>query len=343
MFLRASDDLRRELQAATIALLASIAIGSVLMLVLGASPGRVWWAMLEGTAGSRYFIGELIYRATAIALCGLAVAIALDAGLFNIGGEAQLTAGVVLTATVGTALPAGTPAVIAIPICMLAAAVGGAAIGFAIGGLRAWRGTHEVITSIILNAIVGALSLWLGNEYLFVKGTLSGAEIVDGARMPRLGLGGSAANASVVIAIVAIAGVWWLRSRTTWGSAWRAVGRDPDAARTVGISVGRVQVVVMAVAGGLAGLSACDFVMGNEYAFEQGLGAGTGFLGVSAALLGRNHPAGVALASLLLAFLSTGGLVVGDLVPKELTEMLQGIVVIAVAGASAWVARRGAR
>jgi ABC-type uncharacterized transport system permease subunit len=107
-----------------------------------------------------------------------------------------------------------------------------------------------------------------------------------------------------------------------------------------GISVGRVQTIVMAGAGALAGLAATNFVMGHEHAYEQGLGAGNGFLGISAALLGRNHPVGVALASLVLGFLATGGLVVGDRVPKELTEMLQGVVVIAVAVAGAWVARK---
>jgi simple sugar transport system permease protein len=342
-WLRPGSKTRRELEAAVIALLVTVAIGSALMLIVGASPGRIWGEMVSRTATEPYYLGQALYRATGLALCGLAVAVALDAGLFNIGAEAQLGAGVLVCALAGAALPADTPAIVALPLCVLAAAAGGAAVGASIGALRAWRDAHEVITSIMLNAIVAGLSLWIGNEWLFQGGTTRGPDIAPGAQLPQLPLEGSSANASLAIALVAVGLVWWLRSRTTWGVAWRAVGQDPAAARTVGISVARVQVFVMAGAGALAGLAATNFVMGHKYAFEEGLGRGTGILGISAALLGRTHPIGVLAASLVLGFLSAGGLVVGDKVPKELTEMLQGVVVLAVAGAGPWVARRSER
>jgi len=310
------------------------------MLVVGVSPGRVWWAMLERTASNPYVFGEVLYKATGLALCGLAVALALDAGLFNIGAEGQLTAGVLACSTLGAALPAGTPAIVAIPLCLAAAAAAGAAVGALIGGLRATRGAHEVITSIMLNAIIAGVALWIGNELVFRNGTTRGDTIAPGARLSPLGLGGSAANASLVIAIVAIAVMWWLRERTTWGRAWRAVGQEPEAARSVGISVERVQTLVMAGSGALVGLAAANFVMGDKHAFEEGLGRGTGLLGISVALLGRTHPIGVGVAAVLLGFLSAAGLEVGDLVPKELTEMLQGVVVLAVAAAGPWVASR---
>jgi len=338
--LRPSANTRRELEAAAIAILASVAIGSLLMLVVGVSPGRVWWAMLERTASNPYVFGELLYKATGLALCGLAVALALDAGLFNIGAEGQLTAGVLACSTLGAALPAGTPAIVAIPLCLAAAAAAGAAVGALIGGLRATRGAHEVITSIMLNAIIAGVALWIGNELVFRNGTTRGDTIAPGARLSPLGLGGSAANVSLVIAIVAIVVMWWLRERTTWGRAWRAVGQEPAAARSVGISVERVQILVMAGSGALVGLAAANFVMGDKHAFEEGLGRGTGLLGISVALLGRTHPIGVGVAAVLLGFLSAAGLEVGDLVPKELTEMLQGVVVLAVAAAGPWVASR---
>ncbi len=334
---------RRELQAAAIALLVSVAIGSALMLCVGRAPGEVWGAMITRTFGDPYLVGQLLYKATGLLLCGLSVAIARDAGLFNIGGEGQLTAGVVACAVVGHALPVGTPAIVAIPACTLAAAAAGGAIGAAIGVLRVKREAHEVITSIMLNAIVGGLALWLGNAVLFEGGVTRGATIVAGAELPQLPLAGSAANASLVIAIAATALVWWLRARTTWGRAWLAVGQDPAAARSAGIAVDRVRIWVMTGAGALAGLAATNLVLGNKHAFEEGLGRGTGFLGISVALLGRLHPLGVALAAIVLGFLSTGGLAVGDLVPKELTEMLQGVVVLAVAAAGPWMLRREAR
>ncbi len=342
-FLRPGTDGRREIDAAVVAVLASVAIGSLLMVLAGVAPGHVWLEMIERVAGSPYWLGQVLYKATGLALCGLAVSLALDAGLFNIGAEGQLSAGVLACGIVGAALPAGTPAILAIPICLLAAAGGGAVIGVMIGALRAGRGAHEVITSIMLNAIVSGVSLWIGNEVLFQNGTTRGPDIAAGAKLPQLPLGGSSVNLSLVLALLAVAGLWWLRSRSTWGVAWRAVGQNPAAARSVGISVGRTQILVMAGSGALAGLAAANFVMGHKYAFEEGLGRNTGFLGISAALLGRSHPIGVLVAAVLLAFLSTGGLVVGDLVPKELTEMLQGVVVLAVAIAVPWVAKRQVR
>src|SRR5262245_17024493 len=138
---------RRELQAAAMALLASMAVGSVLMLIFAKSPGQVWWAMLSRTATEPYVLGQVLYRATGLALTGLAGALALDAGLFNIGAENQAAAGVLGAALIGTALPAATPAVIAIPLCLIVAAAAGGAMGAAIGGLRVQRGANEVITS----------------------------------------------------------------------------------------------------------------------------------------------------------------------------------------------------
>jgi len=329
-------------RALPVALLASMAVASVLMLVVGASPAHVWWQMIVRVGGSEYQLGQVLYKATGLTLTGLAVSIALDAGLFNIGGEAQLGAGIFACALVGTALPAGTPAVLAIPACTLAAAAAGGAIGGAIGVLRAKRDAHEVITSFMFNAIVAGVVLVEGSEHIFQGGTTTGPTIAAGAQLPRLPLAGSAANAGLFIAAAAVALVWWLRARTTWGQAWLAVGRDPDAARHVGISVERVQILVMAGAGALAGLAATSFVMGHKHALEEGLGAGTGFLGIVAALLGRLHPVGVGLASLFLAFLSVGGLAVGDIVPKELIEMLLGVVLLAVASAAAWERPRNA-
>ena len=328
---------RRELTAAAIAMLVSVAIGSVLMMLAGRAPGHVWWLMISRTFSDDYLVGQLLYKATALSLTGVAVATALDAGMFNIGAEGQLTAGVLACAVVGAALPEATPAVVAVPACLLAAAGAGGVVGAAIGALRVYREANEVITSIMFNAIVAGLALYAGNELLFQGGTTRGPAIASGAQLPQLGFGGSAVNASLVIAMAVIAGAWWLRSRSTWGQAWRAVGRDPQTAQATGFDVARVRIFAMTASGALAGLAASNFVMGHKHAFEEGLGRGTGFLGVAAALLGRQHPVGIGVAALVLGFLSSGGLAVSDTVPKELTEVLMGIVVLSIAGAAVWV------
>lgn len=337
-----SPALRRELGAVTIALLVSVAIGSLMMLSVGKSPGHVWWLMVTRTLFSdTYSLGQVLYKATALALTGLSVSIALDAGLFIIP-EGQVIAGVVTCASVGAALPASTPAAIAIPLCTLAAIAAGAFVGGCVGALRVWRGAHPVISSIIMNAIVASVALYIGNELLFQNGTTTGPPIASGAELPQFGFAGSAANASLILAAAAVAGVWWLRARTTWGKALLAVGRDPETARAAGISVNTVYLVALLASGALAGLAATNFVMGHKHAFEEGLGSGAGILGISAALLGRGHPLGIAVAALVLGFLSSGGLAISDEVPKELSELLQGVVVIAVVCSGPYAARVGA-
>lgn len=331
----------REVQAVAIAVGATVAIGSVLILLAGASPAHVWFQMLHRVVSSRYALGEVLFKATAIAMTGLAVSLALDAGLFNLGVEGQLTAGVLACAWVGTALPVHTPAWLAIPLCALAAAFAGGSIGALIGILRVSRGAHEVITSFMLNAIVVGVALWIGNAVLFQNGTTTGPPIANGAELPALGLGGSSVNASLALAFAMAGAQWYLRSRTTWGWAVRAVGRAPATAQTVGISVAGVQVAVLAGSGALAGVAAVNFVLGHAHAFQEGLGRGAGLMGVSAALVGRLHPVGVVVAAVGLGFLSVAGLAVVEQVPKELTEMLQGIVLAAIAVATPFVRRAG--
>jgi len=332
---------KRELEAAAIALLASVAIGSVLIMLYGQSPAHVWWQMIARTFSSEYNVGQVLFKATGLVLTGLGVAIALDAGLFNIGAEGQMVAGLVACACTGTALPAGTPAVIAIPACALAAAAAGGAVGALIGGLRVWRNANEVITSIMLNEIVAAVALAIASRYIFANGTTTGLPIAPGAEMPDLGMAGSAANGALVLALLLAAALWWLRARTTWGQALRTVGADAEAARSVGLGVGRVRVLAMTASGALCGLAAVNFVLGDRHAYEQSAGAGTGFFGLAVALLGRQHPAGIVASALVLGLLTSGGLVVNDLIPKDLTTLLVGVVVLAITCASAFVRRTG--
>jgi simple sugar transport system permease protein len=307
-----------------------MAAGSLLILLAGRSPAHVWWAMASRTLTDPYTIGQVLYRATGVALTGLSVALSLEAGLFNIGAEGQLVAGMLACSVVGAALPVSTPALLAIPIAILSAAAAGAAMGAIVGALRVYRGAHEVITSIMLNTIVAGVALWLGNAVLFLPGTTWSRPIVKGAEIPSLGVAGSPLNGALALALSVTALVGWLRARTVWGHTWRAVGASPTTAEAGGIDVRRVRFTVLTASGSLAGLAACNFVLGHQHSFEEGLGRGTGYLGIAVAMLGR-RPWGVLGASLLVSFLSSGGLAVADLVPKELSEVLQGLVILAVA------------
>jgi simple sugar transport system permease protein len=142
---------------------------------------------------------------------------------------------------------------------------------------------------------------------------------------------GSAANFVLVLALAAAALLWWFLFRTRGGYELRAVGLQPDAAEYGGVRVGGVWIRALAVSGALAGLGGLTYVVGYKHYYEEGFATGSGFLGIAVALVGRNHPLGVVLAALLFATLSQGGLAVNALVPKQMVDVLQAVVILAVA------------
>jgi simple sugar transport system permease protein len=142
---------------------------------------------------------------------------------------------------------------------------------------------------------------------------------------------GSAANVSILLALLVALLVGWYLFRTRRGYELRAAGLQPDAAEYGGVRVPSVWIRAMALSGALAGLGGVNYVMGYKHYYEEGFAGGAGFLGIAVALVGRNHPLGVVLASLFFATLSQGGLAIHAMVPKQMVEVLQGIVILAVA------------
>ena len=168
-----------------VALAIAAVVGDILILIFGQSPGEVYRQLLEGTWGNAYGFGQVIYKATTLTFTGLAVAIGIRAGLFNIGAESQLASGGFLAALVGLALPAGTPTIMAVLICLVAAGAGGGVVGAIPGALKARFGASEVIVTIMLNFIVLALLNYIVAAHIHVAETLHTPEIKAGA-MPRL-------------------------------------------------------------------------------------------------------------------------------------------------------------
>jgi len=336
---RSKSERREKIEEALfpplVAILVAFVCGDILILSFGQSPLTVWRLMLEGAWGNAYGIGQVLYKATTLSFTGLAVAIGYRAGLFNIGAEGQLAAGGFLAAVVGLAMPAATPAVIAILVCCAAAAAGGGVVGAVPGWLRTRFGAHEVITTIMINFIVLALLNWVIATHLHVPETLHTPEIRAGA-LARLdsfigAMHGSAANLTIVIAVLVAAASWWYLFRTRGGYDLRAVGLQPDAAEYGGVNVGGVFFKALTIGGAIAGLGGVNFVLGYKHYYEDGFAGGTGFLGIAVALVGRNNPFGVILAALFFATLSQGGLAVNAFVPKQIVDVLQGVVIIAIA------------
>ena len=318
-----------------VALMIAMVVGDILILIFGQSPGAVYRMLLEGTWGNWYGFGQVLYKATTLVFTGLAVAVGIRAGLFNIGAESQLAAGAFTAALIGLALPAGAPAVVAILLCMLGAAVGGGVAGFVPGVLKAKFGASEVIVTIMLNFVVLALLNYAVSAHLHVPETLHTPDVVASARVPRFAdlstlFRGSAANLTILLAGVVTALVAWYLFRTRGGFELRATGLQPEAAEYGGVNVGRVWTKAFVLSGALAGLGGLNYVLGYKGYYEEGFATGSGFLGIAVALVGRNHPVGVVLAALLFATLSQGGLAVNAIVPKEMVEVLQAIVILAV-------------
>ncbi|HET6611920.1 MAG TPA: ABC transporter permease [Kofleriaceae bacterium] len=326
--------MRREATLIATALLVAMAAGSILILIYGQSPARVYVALFSRTWGSTYGIGQVLFKSTPLIFTGLAVAIAFRCGLFNIGAEGQLAAGAFATGLVAASVHA--PAVIAVPVAMIAGACAGGVIGAIPGALRAFTGAHEVINTIMLNFIVAALILWAGGEGAFASGTTHTALIDLRAAIPDLGIEGSAANVSILIALAAAVAVWFVLGRTRRGFELCAVGENPAAAENAGISVRAMTIWAMTLSGAIAGLVGTSTVLGYKHYFEEGMGRGTGFMGIAVALLGRNHPLGVVAAALVFGTLSHGGIAVSGICPKEIVDVLEAVIILALAvGAAA--------
>ena len=324
--------------------LAGVAAGWLAFCLLvwcyGASPREMAGLLFEGTWGTSYGAGQVLFKATPLLFTGLAVDLALRAGLFNIGAEGQLAIASLAAGVVGSRLPAGTPLVLALPLTLAAAMAAGAAWAMVPALLKGRFGAHEVISTIMMNRIAeGVVALLIASSF-GLTGTVRTADVVPGARLARLDVlfpafRGSAASFAVVLAIVATGLSVVAHRRTRFGREIGLIGLNARAMNAENVPVRRRLEQTLIASGALAGAASLGTVLGYKGYFEEGLGAGAGFGGVAVALLGRGNAAGLILAALLFGTLQQGGLALNAHVPKELMDVLQGIVICAVALADA--------
>ena len=312
----------------------------LLVWLYGASPREMAALLFEGTWGTSYGAGQVLFKATPLLFTGLAVDLALRAGLFNIGAEGQLAVASLTAGVVGARLPAGTPFVIAMPLTLAAAMAAGAAWATVPALLKGRFGAHEVISTIMMNRIAeGVVGLAIASG-LGLSGTVRTADVVSGARMPRLDVlfsafRGSAASFAAVLAVAAAGLVMMGHRRTRFGREIALIGQNARAMEAEKVPVKRRLEQALIASGAIAGAASLGTVLGYKGYFEEGLGAGAGFGGVAVALLGRGSLAGLVLAALLFGTLQQGGLALNAHVPKELMDVLSGVVICAVALADA--------
>jgi simple sugar transport system permease protein len=337
------------LPAVNLALALLVAAGVVML--VGFNPGQVLALLVKGAFGSASGISYTLYYATTFVFTGLAVAVAFHGGLFNIGGEGQAVMGGLGAGLAALAWSNALPGWLMLPLMVLAAALFGMVWAAVPGALQAWRGSHTVITTIMFNFIAAAL---LG--YLLVNGlkepgnmTPESRAFAPSARMPgmheALGWLGidwprTPLNLSVLLAAAAALGVWLALWKTRPGYALRAVGFAPDAALYAGMQPRRLIVLSMAASGALAGLVGVNEIAGVHGRLLPDFVAGAGFAGIAVSLIGRNHPVGIVLASLLFGALYQGGAELAFEIngfSRDMVVMLQGLIVL-FAGAMAYVA-----
>jgi simple sugar transport system permease protein len=284
-----------------------------------------------------YPITETLRIATPYIFAGLAVALGFQGGLFNVGAEGQYFVAGLASVFVGYAAT-GLPWVLHLPLALLAGFAGGALWGAIPGYLKGKTGAHEVINTIMMNYIAFRLAefmLDVGGPMARGDGRPVSPEIQPSAYLPQIFPGRVELrfNLGFLLALAVAWGVWWLLYKTTLGYEIRTVGKNPNAAKYAGMNVPRTIVITLALSGGLAGLSAATDILGVLRFMPNAFFSGYGFDAIALALLGKSHPLGVVLASLLFGALRAGAQNMQGIaqVPIDLTSIIQGLIIVFIA------------
>lgn len=297
--------------------------------------GTSYSALFRGAVGGVNAISETMFAASPLLLAGLGIALGFRAGLFNIGAQGQMFIGGIAATYVGIYVNA--PAIIHIPLTILAGIGGGMLWGGIAGLLKARTGAHEVITTIMGNFIALFLVQWLlTTEVLQEPGRNNpqSAALAETAQLPRLFGSEYRVTIGFLFAIVGVFVLHWLLYRSSIGFEFRAVGSNYQAGSYAGMNVAIIVTLAMALAGGFAGIAGANQVMGLEpYKATPALPGSVGFDAITVALLGRSNPVGVMWAALLFGALVAGGREMQGAaqVPLDLVVVLQALIVIFVA------------
>lgn len=317
-------------------------VSGLVVWMIGENPFEAMKLLLIGALGRGEGIGFTLFFATNFIFTGLSVAVAIHAGLFNIGSEGQAYLGGLGAALVALALDNYLPWYLTMPFAVAGAALFGAAWAFIPAWLQAYRGSHVVITTIMFNFIGAALMVYLLVNVLIVPGKMAPETrtFLEGGQLPKLDwllaifglkLGAAPFNFSFIIALVMSVAVWFLIWRTKLGYEMRTLGISPSAAAYAGINQKRIIIITMLISGGLAGMMALNPVMGASARLQVEFVGGAGFVGIAVSLMGRNHPLGILLAALLFGVLYQGG---GELsfdmpnITRDMIVVIQGLVIL---------------
>ena len=323
-----------------LSILLALLVASILIIVsglIGAEkkfdlflPLVAYRSLLVGSFGNLKGIANMIVAATPLMLTGLAVGVGLKAGLFNIGATGQVLMGGFAAALVGVLVADASP-VIALPAAMLGGMLAGAFAGFIPGFLKAYTGAHEVVTTIMLNAVIQLAISGMVNDVFRAPG-FSFARTASMGNATLEGLGATTLHLGVLFAVVCIPLSYWLLWRTTVGFEIRAVGANPTAALYAGMKPRRMMILTMSLCGAFAGLAGAIEIQRLGY-YPAVFGTSIGFDGITVALLGQSNPIGIMFSALLLGAMRAGAplMQIQARVPVEIIDVIQGVILIFLA------------
>lgn len=317
-------------------------VAGVIVLAIGENPLNATEIMISGALGSGEGIGYTLYYATDYIFTGLAVAFAFHAGLFNIGGEGQAYMGGLGVGLVLLAFDHSLPLVALVPLAIIVSMLFGALWVLIPAYLQAYRGSHIVITTIMFNFLASALMVYLMVNVLMPIGSNEPAtrDFAPEAAIPfvhvlldhfGIAMDSTPLNLSILLAIIACVFVWLYLWHTPWGYELRAFGQSEKAAIYAGVKTKRIILITLCISGALAGLVGVNEIMGVQHRLILNFTAGYGFAGIAVALMGRNHPFGIVLASLLFGILTQGGAELSFEIPaitRDMTVVIQGLVIL---------------
>lgn len=329
------------------ALLGAGIIISALLLATGHNPFDAFAAMGGAYSNLNVVIGA-INQTTVYYLSAVAVAIGFKMTLFNIGVDGQYRlAAMFAAAFAGNAFMDNLPSFVRVGLTLLVAmAVGGIWSGIA-GWLRVTRGVSEVISTIMLNSIATAVIAWLLTPSMWAiqrGNNVLTSPITPGGKVPNFDVGTLTPLQSLFVLAIAVGVIYWLLlNRTVFGFSIKATGMSGTAAEASGISAKRTIFFTMLISGAIAGLVGMpELLNGSTGAYALNFQTGIGFTGIAIALLGRNHPVGIAFGAALWSFLASSSNALQAVhVPKEMVTIMQGVIVLLVVIAYEIVRRAG--
>ncbi|MCI7551372.1 MAG: ABC transporter permease [Actinomycetaceae bacterium] len=345
----AHHGLRSDWLVGILAVIIAFALGAILIVISGASVGDAYIAMFKGAIfnpdvlDSRGFdqairpLTDSLRFAAPLILAGLGLGFGFRAGLFNIGGQGQVIFGALGAIAVSIFLD--LPPVAHLVVALLAAMIAGGIYAGIAGFLKAKTGANEVIITIMLNNIAGLAIAYALSKKAWQKpgqSNLITPRAEDSAALPTILPAPFKLHLGFVIAVIAVIVYWWLLERSTFGFEVRAVGANPNAAKTAGMSIGTVTTLTMVVSGIFAGLAGANEALGTMYHDNIGVtptvAGSIGFDAITVALLGRNKPIGIFLSGLLFGAFKAGGFKMQTQgVPIDMILILESVIVLLIA------------